>query len=182
MSASLSRGPRDVTFRDPGNVPEHIDTICRTAADNFILRDAEALAHHAGLSPRVVNHQRERNVDRKSALETNVRMLWGARRLGWAFERRLLLVRPVLDALCADAYPRRVQGSRESALITAANATLEASQAVATLIAALADGEISMPELSEIRRECQEAVDTFHRLVREAEIAAGAAPTEAVGA
>lgn len=176
MSARLGRGPREVTFNDAGAVPENLERLCRFAADEFIDRDAEALAHRAGLSPRVVNHQRERHDDRRSALETLCRMLYGAADLGWPFSRRLALLRPALDALAADAYPRVAAGKPTSALIASANATVESSQAVATTIAALADGEITADELESAEREIQEAIESFHRLRRELQVAAGAKP------
>jgi hypothetical protein len=174
MPARLSRGPREITFSDAGAVPVNLERTCRFAADEFVDRDAEALAHRSGLSPRVVNHQRERHDDRRSALETLCRMLYGAADLGWPFRRRLVLLQPALDALAADAVPRAAAGRATSALVAAAEATVESAQAVAVSIAALADGQVTTQELVDIEREIQEAIERLHRLRRECQVAAGA--------
>lgn len=174
--ARLSHGPREVTFNVSGAVPANLERQCRFAADEFVDRDAESLAHRSGLSHRVVNHQRERHDDRRSALETICRLLYGGADLGWSFARRLAILRPALDALSADAFPRVAAGKPTSALIASASATVEASQAVAASIAALADGEITEPELEDVEREIQEAIESFHRLRREVQAVAGIPP------
>jgi len=180
MSARLPRGPREVTFNDAGAVPARLERECRFAADEFLDRDAEALAHRSGLSARVVNHQRERHDDRRSALETLCRMLYGARDLGWAFDRRIALVRPILDALGADAHIRPGAGRERGPLTQAAIAAKAAACAATDTVLAMADGEICRAEGDELGRSIVETIEQFHRLRREVEAASGGTGLKAV--
>jgi len=180
MTARLSRGPRERTFIDSGAVPGDLERRCRFAADEFIDRDAEALAHRSDLSPRVVNHQRERHDDRRSALDTLCRMLYGAAALGWSFQRRLGLCRPILDALSADAFPRVAAGTAVGILLAAAEANVESAQAIAATVAAVADGEITAEEGAQIEREIQEGIERLHRLRREVQVAIGSSGLRAI--
>lgn len=175
IAHSLGAPAADVTFSvaPPVPVPASLETDCRCAADRFLDRDAETLAFHSGLSARVLNHQRERNFDRRSALESVCRMFYGARAAGWGYERRMLLAAPILAALGAQAAPELAVEGTIGIAPAATRALREVSEAISVSLEALRDDAITGSELATITADIQQAITELHRLQREAEIAAG---------
>lgn len=173
MRHSLGQDASAVTFREPVRVPESLEVDCRCASDQYLGREAELIAHHSGLSARVLNHQRERHDDRRPAVETVARMLWGGRALGWGFDRLSILARPILSALGADAAPQLPVVGRIGVVSAASSAIRKANEAIAAGLDAVRDERVTDRELAELTDRIQRAIADLHRLQSEAEAANG---------
>lgn len=170
IAHSVGATGADVTFRVAEDLPDSIEVDCRCAADRYIERDGEVLAHHAGLSPRVVNHQRERSFDRKPALETVVRMLWAGRLAGWSYKRRAAFAAPIFEALGADPAPHLPVEGSIGVPSAAAELLKSLGGSVAGALEAVRDGRVTARELEPLRPAFQDFISDARLLWRELEL------------
>ncbi len=147
--------------------PDSLGRTARFYGDVFLDHDTERLAAHTGLSRREINRLRESGCfegpegeQRLTPVEKVARLLWAARELGFAHERCVALVQPILDALeITDDLANRIGIEKAADLFG-----LVVARTQVEYLSARADGRFDRGErarLLKILREARMAIDRF---------------------